>query len=789
MNHKKRYPIKMEEVPPPNNHAAGSVDGFDDHADAVDELLEHPPGMPPPAAASVAVDGAPQPQPQPLTLPPPTPLHRSNRKATSNDDGDNAAVPLKEEQMATAVLLAPTDGGQVDGDSVVIDSPVVENQVETDVVQVQVHDPPPALPPPATADAPVPVVEAVVAIGNNATEKRGSDQVATDEGERAESEPVTKKLKTEEETLLDANNESAVTAAGAGASSGSSSTQQAGRKERLEFTAAEKLHILSLVESNQNRTNTSSMNPTRTTGDDKEESQQPMTAKQIREKFNVSKSSLHRWKQQKSRLQTLVNQGSGMGDRKRDTRDLTLKLKFGLKKFAEENATKDATEMLAITTPVIMAKAVLIQEDLIKGYEEAIGAELVGGESNKSGRNKPLTEEEYNAIKEFKVTKGWAGRVGSSMGLLSCPRVRRQKKKEKSTVLPNDDANKAEIAPAEAMGWGETSTPQTTEQAKKNTENFLFQFNPNDGISKPKKDRREFTAIDKLQILEEMDDKKLKMEEVCAKWNTSKSSVFRWKIQRKNGQLNTMINDEKGGHSKRVVEDRLLKIKLELKMFVDVNAALPVNDQVSINSTILQMKASEARDQLLLQHMSLPSGLLTNDEVIALQNFKASKGWARKVADRYGWKIANRRDDGLIDVGTSLLAERPNLTNNTGVDSATLASIRKNAFEEETPGNVPPQLDLPPGLNVPVAHDGKNEMNQDLVHPTTGIAPAHNPPAPLVAQMAVVDGPRALGGFDSSSLQHLPPLHDPHAPPEEQAEQELVNETVDSVIDNITIAL
>ena len=226
-----------------------------------------------------------------------------------------------------------------------------------------------------------------------------------------------------------------------------------------------------------------------------------------------------------------------------------------------------------------------------------------------------------------------------------------------------------------------------------------------------------------------------------------------------------MINDEKGGQSKRVVEDRLLKIKLELKKFVDGNAALPVNEQAPINSTVLQMKASEARDELLLRHNeSLPVALLTDDEVIAMQNFKASKGWARKVADRYGWRIANRRDDGLIDVGTSFLVERPNL-------------------EGATPGNVPPPLDLPRGLDVPVAHDVKNEMNQDLVHRAVGNAhaqpnvlpmPMHNPPPPLAAP---------LGGFDSS------PLHDPHAPPEEQAEQELVNETVDSVMDNITITL
>ena len=44
-----------------------------------------------------------------------------------------------------------------------------------------------------------------------------------------------------------------------------------------------------------------------------------------------------------------------------------------------------------------------------------------------------------------------------------------------------------------------------------------------------------------------------------------------------------------------------------------------------------------ARDTLLLQHSTDPSkGILTGEEEVAMRNFKASKGWARKVAAHYG---------------------------------------------------------------------------------------------------------------------------------------------------------
>jgi len=95
------------------------------------------------------------------------------------------------------------------------------------------------------------------------------------------------------------------------------------KKDRKEFTAVEKLHILSLLEAEK----TASIG-------------RILTTKQLCEKYHISKSSLHRWKQQRSRLEELVAK-EGMGGRKRDTNDFLVKIKMGLKAFAEENAQKE----------------------------------------------------------------------------------------------------------------------------------------------------------------------------------------------------------------------------------------------------------------------------------------------------------------------------------------------------------------------------------------------------------------------------------------------------------------
>ena len=410
------------------------------------------------------------------------------------------------------------------------------------------------------------------------------------------------------------------------------------KKERREFTASEKLRIINLLDGNPR----SSSDEAATSTDGSHVPQQPtLTNKQIREKFGVSKSSLHRWRQQKERIQIMV-QSDGLGSRKRDTRDPLEKIKTGLQRFYNENMEKSVDERLIITTPVVQAMACKIRDELLAEYDAAVAeaAAAAAIDANDGQQDQQpklnLNEEEVNALRGFKVTKSWSGRVASSMGWLS------QTRKKSSNPLQDGEQVDASIAIL-----GSTNTPEdaASEKAKLNTLAFLSKSHPDYSAGNPKvkKARKEFTAVEKLAIVSEMDPEQtanpLVMAEICEKYSTSKSSVFRWKQQYRAGILNQMINEEGRGGFKRDVNDKLGKVKLRLKEFIENNRAQPPETRAPLSSGVLQGKAQEFRDELLVQHNSDPSKSdLKDDEVFALQKFKASKGWARKAAARYGWK-------------------------------------------------------------------------------------------------------------------------------------------------------
>jgi len=405
------------------------------------------------------------------------------------------------------------------------------------------------------------------------------------------------------------------------------------KKERKEFTAAEKLNILLMIE---------------------DPMAQPVSQKQLREKYNVSKSSLHRWKQQQSRLQELVA-NEGKGGRKRDTKDYLVKIKDGLKKFADENSAKDVKERLAITTRVVQAQAIKLREELLQQYNEN---NSMGGALLEQGNDSMvLGEEEYKALQSFTVTKSWASRIASTMDLLSSPRPRRPKKKGNDTAKGSDDIVIEKIREAAGRTNTEEGTDCTPnavlEQAKQNTQAYLNSIQPADNATpKPKKERREFSAIEKLHIIQEMERDKLKMEQVCAKYFTTKSSVFRWKIQHREGKLEAMMSDAGKQRRKRIVNDKLAKIKDELEKFIEENRALPACQRMPINGTVIQAQAQLAREKLLDQHEKDPSkGLLEPDEESALIYFKASKGWARKTALKHGWKMVGSNVGGVTESG------------------------------------------------------------------------------------------------------------------------------------------
>ena len=324
--------------------------------------------------------------------------------------------------------------------------------------------------------------------------KRGNEQIIT-VGEGDSNNNPAKKLKVGEMERENENDNSNVVTANI--------IQASKKKDRTEYTASEKLHFLSLLGNNNVE---GGPNPP-ADGDD-EQPQQPLTAKQLCEKYQVSKSSLHRWKQQRSRLEELVAE-EGLGDRKRYTKDLLLKVKTELKTFVEENSAKCPESRLEITTQVLMTQAEIIRVGLLELHESRSKEDKSKKEdtANKEGRLEEaetavvLTEEEYKALKSFKVTKSWAGRVATSLGLLKSPRGERKPRKKVAE----------EVTAAEGVA---ISSP---EQAKQNTLHFLSEFKPAPTTTtpKPKKQRREFTALEKLDILRELENG-ANMQQICA---------------------------------------------------------------------------------------------------------------------------------------------------------------------------------------------------------------------------------------------------------------------------------
>ena len=113
-----------------------------------------------------------------------------------------------------------------------------------------------------------------------------------------------------------------------------------------------------------------------------------------------------------------------------------------------------------------------------------------------------------------------------------------------------------------------------------------------------------------------------------------------------------MIDGWKKGQCKRSVDDKLLKIRLELKKFIDsynddCNKLSETDDgeKPLLNGTMLQQQVQLARDMLLQQQEADPTkGVLTPEEVVAFTKFKASLGWARKAALQCGWRMVDERN-------------------------------------------------------------------------------------------------------------------------------------------------
>mmetsp|Transcript_4062 Transcript_4062/g.6259 ORF Transcript_4062/g.6259 Transcript_4062/m.6259 type:complete len:621 (-) Transcript_4062:82-1944(-) len=339
-------------------------------------------------------------------------------------------------------------------------------------------------------------------------------------------------------------------------------------KDRTEFTAEQKLEILAELDS-----------------------EQPPSIQALIQKWGVSKSSLHRWKQpaKRERLQEMV--GGNQSKLKRDMNDKFGKLKAELRRFCKDNATKPEDEQFEINSPFIQVKAREIRDTLLSRHNV-----------------EPFLEEkEVDGLKHFQGSKSWACVTGNELGYLS--------------------ANKG----ANAIVW--------SEKAKANTVSYLHQMRP---PPPAKKTRSEFTAQEKLNILKEMeasaDKPKLTVKQICQRYNTSKSSLHRWQQAYNSGKLQEAVEANGMGNAKRIFRDKLNPIKAALHEFVKQNESLPYDKQVPIIYSTLQHKALMKKDEMLAQHQV--ENNLTADEVEALTNFKASNSWLRETSRRMGWQLA-----------------------------------------------------------------------------------------------------------------------------------------------------
>ncbi|KAL7546411.1 hypothetical protein ACHAWF_009748 [Thalassiosira exigua] len=256
----------------------------------------------------------------------------------------------------------------------------------------------------------------------------------------------------------------------------------------------------------------------------------PPSVPELLAKHGVSKSSLHRWRQPEKR-ERLVEMASG---RKRDMHDHLRRIKLGLQAFCTDNLGRPENERMAITSTLLALKAHQIRDELLRSNEEA---------AKKDDLPNMLLDDEVKALKSFKASKSWSCAIGNKLGSL---------------------------AGKNPMAWSEKS--------KANTAAYLDAHATSP--PKPKKQRVEFTAQEKLAILEELDaalDRCRKegrplvtIDDFCKEHRTSKSSLHRWRQQHRSGKLAQLAARGSGfADSKRVFHDKLMNVKRALNDFYE----------------------------------------------------------------------------------------------------------------------------------------------------------------------------------------------------------------------------
>lgn len=434
------------------------------------------------------------------------------------------------------------------------------------------------------------------------------------------------------------------------------------RKPRKEFTASEKLSILSELDEPN-----------------------PPTLKELTAKYGLSKSSFHRWRQPgfKQRLLQMTSGGRGFnavhpavsadgtpshastlphteeqqqqqpplpsllykGDKKRDMSKGLIPLKRALQNFITMNATTPPEDQYAIRSAFLQVKARELRNELVTNAMTR-QEEIAQWKEKYSGVYFPaagtevcpeplLTETELNSLKSFKGSKSWACHVASQLGLLNTP-------------------------------WSEAAEANSRkymEEAQKASSGPLLGAA---SVKKPKKARTEFTTLDKMRILREIDETNSErkqngqqiwsVEEICEHYGTSKSSLHRWKQQRRSGQLDSSLQD--GVNVKRIFKDRLVIIKRALIDYVEEKKEGGVTPIMYLE---LQNLALTLRDQLLLNY-ELANGLPVGGVVEStVEDANATEGVDGVTATENTNKEASPMDDTAKDIG-EILDTKPSAT-------------------------------------------------------------------------------------------------------------------------------
>ena len=394
------------------------------------------------------------------------------------------------------------------------------------------------------------------------------------------------------------------------------------RKQRKEFTATEKLAILSELDPPNS-----------------------LSIKEILQKYNLSKSSFHRWRQpdfreklvcmageQQAQVEgaalllatqsapTDTSETSGetptttvaattpsllfQGNKTRSPNDALYPLKRSIQEFITYNASLPKSEQYAIRSAFLQIKSRELRNELLE--KAKVRDEEIDEWKKKYEDADPilstcpeplLSTAQKMALKNFKGSKSWSCHIASTLGLLQTE-------------------------------WSEASELNSQQYISQAQSATIGPLSNTVDIKQPKKLRVEFTTAQKIHILNEIDADAMQckssgkhpmsVQEICQKYNTSKSSLHRWRQQQRSGLLDFMENNGNNSHlrnQKRIFKDRYIKIKEALVEYVRVE----FGEKRRVGFGMLQEKALVARDELMREY-EVVHGLRMGDGADGVQD-------------------------------------------------------------------------------------------------------------------------------------------------------------------------